>query len=779
VTQLAQRSAGDASLPAPTAEQIEMILREVDGLPTLPAIATRLLTISNLDDADLDQIVEIIESDPTLTARVLGLCRTADKGLGDRITTVRRAVVMLGLETVQAALLSVAVFETMKPRTRKDGAESAGDRVVPFDRDGFWRHSLAVASAAELVAERHVESGVKPEEAFVAGLLHDMGKLALEVILPKAYGRVLGLAERRQTSSARAESQLLGVDHHTIGRRLADHWGLPDAIQDVIWLCGQPLDAMPEQPNRNLIGIIWVARALCRELHLGWSGDFNSPEPIQGLRGAAKRMGLSSEAIDDIVSRLHDAVSRRCSVLGLGEKNTPEMLLEALTQANAKLGKMSQVFEQRSRMAARQARVLQAINVFHEASAHSRRGMVGTLAAISRSASSILGEGFVGLVYQARAGEAWQLCRFTSDGRPARSVTIEPPATGPRDSQAPVAALSGLCNPSSIPMQAMGLLSWLADALADAHDLRQIALLPLAASGAEGAPGDQPAGVLIHDRNVAGMPEPALMEPLMATWSSAITAALQHEASTRLQERLASANRMIVETRERLAEAEAMARLGEFAAGAAHEMNNPLTVISGRAQLLAASVTSPADRENAAMVVQHAERLSDLITSLRLIADPPKPRPAMSTIESLFQSAIAAAQERSGVRDMRVIVRVPSQTDAMFMDRPVVASALAELLTNAAQASNDTPVTLEAHTDPVEGRWFLVVTDFGTGMSDKALQHAFDPFFSEKSAGRRTGLGLTRARALIEAHGGEITLASEQGKGTTATIALPVWKRDN
>jgi hypothetical protein len=89
----------------PDASQIETLLRGIQSLPTLSPVATRLLHIAGMEDADLDALVEIIESDPALSARLLGLCRRADKGLGDRITTVRRAVVMLGLDAVQAAAL--------------------------------------------------------------------------------------------------------------------------------------------------------------------------------------------------------------------------------------------------------------------------------------------------------------------------------------------------------------------------------------------------------------------------------------------------------------------------------------------------------------------------------------------------------------------------------------------------------------------------------------------------------------------------------------------------
>src|SRR3954467_13367358 len=118
------------------AAQIEAILREVESLPTLSPVATRLLQIAGVEDADLDALVEIIESDPALSARLLGLCRRADKGLGDRITTVRRAVVMLGLEAVQAAALSVSVYDVMESYTPEEADDGAAGTTLPFDREG-------------------------------------------------------------------------------------------------------------------------------------------------------------------------------------------------------------------------------------------------------------------------------------------------------------------------------------------------------------------------------------------------------------------------------------------------------------------------------------------------------------------------------------------------------------------------------------------------------------------------------------------------------------------
>src|SRR5690606_35106471 len=136
----------------------------------------------------------------------------------NRITTIERAVVMLGMETVRSALLSVEVYRALEP----EGAPRAG----VLDRSELWRHCLAVACASELIAERHRSAlgPWKPKEAFLAGLLHDLGKLVLDRVLPRAYARVVEIVDTRQADIADIERKVLGLDHHTAGKRLAEHW---------------------------------------------------------------------------------------------------------------------------------------------------------------------------------------------------------------------------------------------------------------------------------------------------------------------------------------------------------------------------------------------------------------------------------------------------------------------------------------------------------------------------------------------------------------------------
>lgn len=761
--------------PTDCARQVELILQQIEALPTLSPVAVRLLRISSADDPDLDEIVALIESDPALTVKLLGLCRRAAHGLSGRITTVRRAAIMLGLEAVQSAVLSVQVYELLAGATRQHGAAedapAAAEFGAPtFDRRGYWKHSIAVACAAELIAEAHAPGPhpprarhALPEEHFVAGLLHGLGRLVLDLVLPHTYRRVLTLAERRRCESAAVERSLIGLDHHTAGKRLAEHWGLPHALQDVVWLHGQPAGTLPDLPHRPLIATVSAARTLCRHLHIGWSGDFS---PTPGIGAACEEAGLDRNLVESVVPRLHESVAERCAALGLEQTTPPALLLESVVAANRRLGRLNGALEHRSRATRRQAACLSAIAAFCGAW-RPGRGVVDTLGEVARSAASLLGPGFYATVFQSRPGELWQLCQFSADGVPVRTQLIEPPPSHGGGS------LAELLDPARLSMGALGLLPWLSDSLADACDIRSVQLVALGPAGLDDGSREGPAALLLHDREPGPeWPDRASLAALTSAWGAAVAAAAQHEGARRLGERLADANRQLAETQEELAEAQSLARLGQMAAGAAHEMNNPLCVISGRAQLLAQRLDAGREREDAKSIAKAAGQLSDLITNLKLIADPPSPCPARVRIGDAIRSAIERAEERSSTRG-RVRMALDGPGPEVFIDRELLALALAEIIANGLEASAGDPVEVSLQSDDLEGHVVIVVKDHGAGMSAKTLQHAFDPFYSDKPAGRRTGLGLTRARRLLELQGVHIRLASEPGRGTTATITLP------
>ncbi len=754
-------SAGSTSAAQPA--HLDLILQQIDALPTLSPVAQRIMALAGGDDAEVRRIAQVISSDPALSGKLLALCRRADKGVATRITTVDRAAVLLGLEAVQAALLSVEVFEALGARDSQSG-ESGG-----LDRRELWRHCLAVACASELIAEndRAGAGGFRPQEAFLAGLLHDLGKIALDTVLPQAFARVAALCEKHQRDIAEVERRVIGLDHHVAGKRLAEHWGLPHALQDVIWLHGQPRDLLPPVAHRPLIGIVSVADTLARTQHLGWSGNFAPvPDPVD----QAKSYGLTRTNTARILQDLPSRVADRARELGLDEGDDSALLISSLGRANRRLGQLHSLLEQRASAAVQHERALNAMREFL-ARCGERSGFGAALAEVVRSASNLIGPGRCSIAFQTRPGSPWLVHRLSAEGRALDHATLEPPEGAP---------LSELAGAPSV--RSARLLDWLARHLPEPGDPTRLAMLALPA-------GEGLAAILLHEHKDAQrlIGEPGF-SALAATWGAALASAARHDGARRLGEQVADVNRRLIETQARLVEASSMARLGELTAGAAHELNNPLTVISGQCQMLAREGGDPAVRAAAGAIVDASEKLTGLISSLHVLADPPKPRRSPCNAVHLAESAARLARERM-VEKRQIAEHAPTVPTAagvrILCDKPLptadvdrqqITEVLAELVLNALQSQPQTEVVVRISEDELDARLCFDVQDDGAGMSDHALRHAFDPFFSELPAGRRTGLGLTRARRFVDLHGGDLILERRQGKGTRARVLIPNWR---
>lgn len=755
--------------------RLELILRQVDALPTLPVVATRLMSLTTSDDSDVREVIQLVSSDQALTAKVLSMCRAAHRGVRD-VNTVDKAVVLLGFDAIRNAVLSIKVIEALKPPpaaaqppratqlldAQHDDAndngegENENDPPPTFDHVGFWRHCLAVAIAAEQLAAAHPHfKDLKPAEAFVCGLLHDVGKLALERILPKSYERVVELVEINQGNVAEFERRIIGMDHHTAGKRLAEHWNLPHLIQDCIWLHGAPYDTVPQLGHRRMIGLVSLADLICRTQHLGYSGNFQLRQNPHDL---AKQLELSPAAVDKVLIDLHEDLSKRSLALGLDDAPSEQCFLKAIQQANEMLGRLNGALGRRSQVAARQGQVLDSIVAFHGATSPGR-SVDDVLSQVVASASNALGQGYYATVYQSSSHQPWLISLFDNEGRVLNSNFIDAP---------PGAADLSSVDPNHPAMlNQMGILPWLADYLGDEVDVRQVRLLPMGC-------GWGTAAVLVHDRPV--LPQWQLLSALTSTWGAAIAAAAQHDGARRLGEQLADANNALAEAQDRLLRNESLARVGEMAAGAAHEMNNPLAVISGRSQLLTQSLPpgTPAHKA-AATIVEQSHRLSDLITSLRLYSDPPKAERRLTELANLLDATVkkvSAALPKN--LHAPVYLKASRDMPAVWVDPQQIEQIVTDLLTNALQALPKTAVNVNARIDAHRRTLTIQVSDDGVGMDEHTLSHAMDPFFSARPAGRNVGMGLPRANQLAAAHGGTVALRSTLGEGTLATVSIPL-----
>ena len=753
------------------AERVSLILQQLQSLPTLSPIATRLLSLTADDQADVREIIKLIESDPSLTTKVLGLCRRADTGLGNRITTVDRAVVMIGFEAVRNAVLSVEIYDLFSPPVREELPSDINNNTISnniseemgsssstrvFDRAGFWKHCLGVAVTTEMLIEKVVKDcEFTPSEGFVCGLLHGLGQLALDRLLPRCYARVAEIAEQEMTNIAEAERRIIGVDHHTVGKRLGELWGLPFILQDVMWLYGQPYESIPDLPHKPMIGLVGLADYITRMQHIGSSGNHRLTGSLEEM---ASSINLTKEQVERVIPRIHELVGERAEALGLGDTPLDHLFMESIAGANVTLGRINETLERRTRQMSRYEQVIRAITDFHE-QATPAQPFLSVCGRVIASAAREFGRGFYGMIVPSPDEKQWRICQFATDGRLLRSENI--------DTKTTAGALDSLADDLQMSVEMMGLLPCLSDCFTDAEDIRRVRLLPL-------RNGWGLTAVLVHDRDISksGLTRPVL-SALCETWASAIAAARQHDGARRLGEQLAEANRRLTETQAKLARSKVMAALGELAAGAAHEMNNPLTVISGRSQVLASELSQPRHRRMAEQLVEQANRLSDLITMLHLFADPPCPDPAPVNLAEMIGRVVKTARKRCESR-IPINVTVSGNLPAVLIDGEQVGLALMELIMNALQADPQRFVDVEVKPSPVDSRLLIMVRDDGIGMDEHTLNHAFDPFFSQKIAGRQPGLGLARAQRFITAHKGEIKFESRPRAGTTATILLPM-----
>lgn len=741
-------------IDAQQAQRVELILQQLDSLPTLSTLALRLLELTSDDTSSGQDVINLVSADPALSAKVLKLVRCSERGRALSVTTVDRAVIMLGFDALRSAVLSVQVFDLL------NGMESAGgevrDPACTFDPTLFWQHSIAVASLCESLAGSGVIcKDVSKADAFLSGLLHDLGVLALHVLLPKSFDRVCQFAEAHQVSLDQACRRIIGIDTHTAGRRLAEHWRLPHSLGDVLWLHGQRWDSLPELPHRAQIGLVTLADAMARSQCIAPAGHGMHGENIEEL---CDQLGLDRTVIGQLSASLHQEVANRAESLGLKFEHDPTSLLHALGRANEALGRVNSAMRQRAFLAQRQTQTLNAITQFYD-SAGPSQSVVAVMGKVVESAAGIFGGGFFAVLYQPRVKDLWQFIQFATDGRPLRSQLIEPPPGS--------TAVSDLADNTQVSMQVMAMLPWLADYLGDARDLRDVQLLPLRCGWGVHA-------VLLHDCEVDGREGREQLEALGRTWGAAIAAAAQHEGAKRLGDQLAESNRTLIDMQDQLARSKALASLGEIAAGAAHEMNNPLTVISGRSQLLARNLTDPTAKNMAEQIVEQSHKVSDMITALRTFAEPTKPDRKPVHLGKLLETVVRKTRGR--YKTPAPIKVILEQTLPMVhVDPEQMSRAVLELLRNAIESEGSAHIEVRVQIAPADGRLCVYVTDDGSGLSPHVLAHAFDPFFSAKPAGRQPGLGLAQAQRLIEAHGGTLTLENGRKRGAVATIRLPDW----
>jgi HD-like signal output (HDOD) protein len=200
-------------------------IRNLDTLPSMPVIAQKILALDLESDEGERAMLKLIEKDPQIAAKIIGLANTPLFGASKRVSSVSDAAMLLGITRVKAVTMGIAVMSSLAKR-----------HTGKLDIQGLWLHSLAIALALRTLS-RAMPRNTRPldDEIFLAGLLHDIGYMVLNHLDPKLSDELhTRLATEKDRSSAEIEAELLEMNHCELGGELAHFWDLPDAIVAVL-----------------------------------------------------------------------------------------------------------------------------------------------------------------------------------------------------------------------------------------------------------------------------------------------------------------------------------------------------------------------------------------------------------------------------------------------------------------------------------------------------------------------------------------------------------------
>ena len=267
------------------------IIDRIDDLPTLPRTVLKITELVNDPKSSAKDLAGVITDDQILTARLLKLVNSSFYGLPQRISTVTGAIVLIGFDAIRNLLLTTSVFDLFADRNRKRQQK----------QEKFWDHSLGCAVGAKVIGNYLRYDNI--EELFVAGLLHDIGKIVEMMFQPDEFSKVVAAISRENILMITAENKILGYSHAEIGKLLAEKWNLPVKLIQIIAHHHQPDVAGSFAMEA---AIVHLADIFCRALNMGFGGDNKIP-PLD--RFAWESLKIQTSAIESIMETMRDEYS--------------------------------------------------------------------------------------------------------------------------------------------------------------------------------------------------------------------------------------------------------------------------------------------------------------------------------------------------------------------------------------------------------------------------------------------------------------------------------------
>jgi diguanylate cyclase (GGDEF)-like protein len=320
----------------PPEKTLETVLTSKE-LPTLPIIASKLLTLTAREDTTLTDIANLISQDIALSAKVLRVANSSFYSFPQQIASINQAVSILGINAVRSLVLSFS-FLSMGGRHKNS----------LFDFEQFWEHSMVEAAAAKLILEQVANANT--EEAFTCGLLQNIGQLIFAATLREEYNQVLqkkqeGHKTNKDTDEDELEQEIIGISHSAVGYEVTKVWGLPESLRLTIKYHHQP-SAYKENnlQNKQNIRAVYLAHLLAKIFYS------DTPEVYHKLfRSEAKQLlGLKPLEINTVLRMINKVIDQSAQFFGI-KINPVKSVAEILQEANLRLSLINLTYEEMNR----------------------------------------------------------------------------------------------------------------------------------------------------------------------------------------------------------------------------------------------------------------------------------------------------------------------------------------------------------------------------------------------------------------------------------------------
>jgi len=268
------------------------IERFIQKMPSLSTTVGKVMEICSRTDASPNELNKVISLDPVLTGQVLKLINSAYYSLVTKITSLTRAITMLGMNTVKNMALSTAIIRTV--------AGTKKSRALPTTR--FWAHTIGAGVSAKLLAAIKDVPVMEREELFVAGLLHDLGKIPFG----DEYTEVLTIARKQQAPLIEVERDIMGIDHQEVGLMIADKWKLNEVISTCIGKHHNVGDV--KGPHAKQVAFVALGNIYTNILDIGYAGNpFPSEKEMEYL---FKVLEINAEDFGHIGEGVQDEIRK-------------------------------------------------------------------------------------------------------------------------------------------------------------------------------------------------------------------------------------------------------------------------------------------------------------------------------------------------------------------------------------------------------------------------------------------------------------------------------------